>query len=379
MNDKPQVIAFITSYVPFIGGVEVALQQVTSRLAGDFEFLIITGRYDRRLPRLERKDGATVYRVGIGRALDKWLLPASALRIRRAISGDWDRRRRRMLWGLDITQASLSAALMRRVDGRVPFLLTIQYGESPERLERGRWGMIRRSFEFMLGQADHVTAISSPLAGYARLHGYDRSVTIIPNGVDPSIFRSAGRATEDRAPTVLCVSRLVRKNGIDVLLKAVSLLRLRVPTVECRIIGGGPERVELEALAGQLGLNSSVRFLGELPHRAIVHHMLESDVFVRPSRSEGMGTAFVEAMAFGLPVIGTPVGGIVDVITNGETGLVANADQPTDLADKMERLLADQGLAKRLASQAQAWARAHHDVDMIAVRYGELFRELMGP
>jgi glycosyltransferase involved in cell wall biosynthesis len=377
MTTKPRIVAFSTSYVPYVGGVEIALRQVSARLRHEFDFLIITGRYDRRLPKADQIEEVPVWRVGIGHALDKWLLPVAALWIRRRIEVD-PGRQHQLLWGLDITQASLSAAFIRRLDDHSPFLLTIQYGESRERLENGRMGMIRRSLRFMLSQADRVTAISTPLAGYATGHGYLEPVAIIPNGVDPSLFQRSDLNHVAHPPTVLCVSRLVRKNGIDVLLHAISRIRRALPELKCHIIGDGVERRRLEDLTRQLNLTANVRFLGEMAHRAIVQQMGESDVFVRPSRSEGMGTAFVEAMAFGIPVVGTRVGGIEDVIIDNETGLTATVDHPAELAEQLMHLLTDPELARRLAGKAQAWVREHHDIDNIARRYGDLFREMLG-
>jgi phosphatidylinositol alpha-1,6-mannosyltransferase len=282
-----------------------------------------------------------------------------------------------LLWGIDITQASLAAALFRRRNPGLPLVITIQYGEAPERLESGRGGLIRRSFRTMLSHADHVTAISTSLLALAHDHGYRGPATLIPNGVDIERFRCREPRSPSRPPTVITVGRLVPKNGVDTLLRAMPVLRGDFPGLQCRIVGDGPERASLEALARDLGLGETVRFYGSVSHEAVARHLWESDVFARASRSEGMGTAFVEALAAGLPIVGTPVGGITDIIRDGETGLLTPVDRPADLADKVRLLLTRKEFAAALAQQGMAMVRERFDADRVAERYAQVFRETL--
>jgi glycosyltransferase involved in cell wall biosynthesis len=374
---KPRIIAFITSYFPYIGGAEIALRQAARRLSHEFDFLIVTARRSPRNAAFERMEEGLVWRLGCGGLFDKWMLPLAAGAIRRRIVDEQIGKRKQLLWGLDISQASLAAARIRRMDPRQPFILTVQYGGTTQRLAHGRWGMIRRSFEFMLAQADHVTAISTPLVELVRMYGHRRKVSLIPNGVDLDLFQPARERVARSRPTVISVSRLEPKNGLDNLLQAIASLTARLPEVECRIVGSGSEHARLQELVSHLSLKERVQFLGDLSHQEVVRHLNESAVFVRPSRSEGMGNAFAEAMACGLPVIGTPVGGIVDLIDDGQTGLIAAVDHPQDLAEKICRVLTDQTLAKRLGVQGQAFVRERRDTDVIAERYAHLFREAL--
>lgn len=378
MNTKPLIVAFTTSYFPYVGGVETSLRQIVQRLSNQFEFLIITGRYNLGNPRCEDHPDKTIWRIGTGHFYDKWLLPLSSVFLKHRYSKLNLRQERLLLWGLDITQASLAAALIRGTDTRSRLLLTIQYGESEARLARGRWGMIQRSFRFMLAQADHVTAISTSLVRIARAYGYHKPVELIPNGIDLKIFNPPTYRKRGPRPSIVSVSRLVRKNGVDVLLQAVALLKESEPVIECTIIGDGPERESLKALAVELDLQDHVRFLGELNHDAIIESLQHSDVFVRPSRSEGMGNAFIEAMGCGLPVVGTDVGGIGDLIIDGETGLLANVDQPADLAKKIRALLIDRNLAMKLATNAEVLVRSRYDLEIVSARYAAAFEKLLG-
>jgi len=195
--------------------------------------------------------------------------------------------------------------------------------------------------------------------------------------VDLELFRRRGPPPSGPTPTVVTVSRLVKKNGIDSLLRAMALLIRRHKGLQCRILGDGPERSKLERLAAELGLGSAVSFCGNIPHRDVPKHLWESAVFVRPSRTEGMGNAFIEALAAELPVVATPVGGVPDIIQDGETGLLTAVDRPQELADRIERLLVDSHLAARLARQGLALVRERYDIDLVARRYAGLFGELL--
>lgn len=375
---KPRIVAFITSYFPSVGGAEICLRQVARRLSHLYDFLIITSRADRRnLPHETLAEGQ-LRRLGLGFRWDKWLLPLTAAGLRRELSDSADTGRPQALWAVDITQAALAAAAMRRLEPRLPLLLSIQYGEADDRLARGRMGLIGRSFSFMLTYADRVSAISTPLVAAARCYGWDQPVALIPNGVDLDVFHGkVGQGGFD-PPVATSVSRLVPKNGLDCLLRSIALLAPHHPRIECRLIGSGQEETALRRLSNSLGIADRVHFLGDLPPEQVAEQLRRSTVFVRPSRSEGLGNAFAEAMACGLPVIGTPVGGTTDLIEDGVTGVMAEKDNPTDLAAKLGRLLADQRQANRLASAGQENVRRNYSLDTSASRYAELFDDLLG-
>ena len=101
--------------------------------------------------------------------------------------------------------------------------------------------------------------------------------------------------------------------------------------------------------------------------------MVNADIFVRSSLSEGLGTAFLEAMAVGLPVIGTPVGGIPDIIKDGQTGLICQAGDPKDIADKIKTLLNDLGLRKRLSENGCRMVSEKYSWGQIASQFSTIY------
>ena len=213
---KPRVIIFITSFHPFIGGAEIAVQETIKRLSSQFDFFILTARFRHNLPKKEMLFNSTVYRLGFGIRFDKWLFVVFApfyffyLIVWKLEIGNWKFRKPAgfLLWGIDISQGSLAAALVKLAVPRIPFVVTIQYGDGEKRLASGRRGMLRNTFRFMLRRADHVTAISNHLAGIARDYGYCGPLAVVPNGVDAEKFKNQKQKTfESRSAFLLSSPR----------------------------------------------------------------------------------------------------------------------------------------------------------------------------
>ena len=378
---KRKLIIFTTSYHPFVGGAETTIKEVSRRLHDRFEIFIVTSRFSRNLAKYENRLEGTIIRVGFGSGLDKWLVPFLGCFVGLRLI----RKNDALLWGMDIGQGSSAALLCKLFIPRCPFILTIQYGYGDARLAAGRLGAIGRVFRWMLARADEVTVISSYLGDVAQSYGYRGSLTRIHNGVDTNIFSSGRLQKGDQennqeknlsAPIIITTSRLVEKNGLDTLIRAVGMVKKKMPAIRCHILGDGPERSNLERLTKELHLEGEVKFLGSVPFENVPDHLREAAVFVRLSRFEGMGVSFVEALAAGVPVVATSVGGIPDVIVDGKTGLFAKMDDPEDAAEKILRLLHDPALARALAENGQKMVRERFLWDSIAKQYGEVFGRL---
>lgn len=178
-------------------------------------------------------------------------------------------------------------------------------------------------------------------------------ITVVPNGVDLNSFQPASSSQNPRSDlgiflrsdlnkngennsVIITTSRLVKKNGIDILIES---LRFLPGNFHLQILGTGPEEKSLKQFMSRFDLDSRVQFLGHVPPDQVAGYLSKADVFARPSRSEGLGNSFLEAMAAGVPVVGTPVGGIPDFLKNGETGWFCEVDNPKDLADKIQYIL----------------------------------------
>lgn len=176
-------------------------------------------------------------------------------------------------------------------------------------------------------------------------------VEVVPNSVDVGRLVPGQRRPQPRR--VLSVARLVEKKGLHHLLEACAVLARRGRPVELEIVGDGPQRSGLEAAASAAGLN--VHFMGALPHEAVVARYLEASVFCLPcvvastGDRDGLPTAVLEAMALGVPVVASAVNGLSEAIVHERTGLVVPNADPPGLADALDRLLTDPGLATRLS------------------------------
>jgi glycosyltransferase involved in cell wall biosynthesis len=264
------------------------------------------------------------------------------------------------------TGAAYICNLLRKIFGRgvdsekVPIVLTLQEGDSEEHLKY-RWaGLIALSWKMALKYTDFLTGLSSFLIHRAEKSGYEGRSALIPNGVDLRVFsrkilkkdylemiQKMGKNPEDIF--LVTTSRLNHKNAVDDIISSLALLP---DNIYLLVIGIGSEMSKLKAQAIKLGLGKRVKFLGFLPHPEIPKYFSICDIFVRPSRSEGFGNSFIEAMAARLPVIATPVGGIPDFLDDKETGLFCAPDNPKSLAQAIRLLLEDGVLRERIINKA---------------------------
>ena len=204
----------------------------------------------------------------------------------------------------------------------------------------------------------------------ARTCRADRTV-VIPNAVD---VRGTPRARLDASrPRLIAVGRLRPPKDFGTLLRA--LASLPADGFDAAIVGDGPERPALERELGELGLRERVSLEGE--RRDVPSLLAGSDVFVLSSRSEGLPVSVLEAMAAGLPVVASAVGGVAELVLDGETGLLVPPADQAALAAALWRLVADAGLRRRLGAAGRARAETLFDLDAFRRAHVELYsREL---
>jgi len=200
---------------------------------------------------------------------------------------------------------------------------------------------------------------------------------VIPNGVDTGRFHPP---PEPRPPDgvvrIGCVARLSEEKRHRDLLHAAALLhRDRVP-LEILLVGDGPLRAALERTTRELGLTGCVTFLGA---RNDVPELLRSfDAFVLPSRSEGLPLTVLEAMATGLPVVATDVGGVSEAVRDGETGLLVPPGEIRALADALRRVASDAAFRRRAGGSARALAVSRYGLPEMIAAHRALYRRLGG-
>lgn len=162
----------------------------------------------------------------------------------------------------------------------------------------------------------------------------------------------------EKRKIVTTISRIVRRKGIDIGIRAIHKLKERIPEIYYLVIGDGPDLNRCKALAEELDLKGYVKFLGKIPDHDLNKYYNLSDVFVMTPRSndtefEGFGIVYLEANACQKPVIGSKSGGVPSAVLNGETGLLIKEDSPEELAIALERILTDQEYAEMLGGNGR--------------------------
>lgn len=384
MLSTKRVIIFSTAYLPWVGGAEIAVKEITDRNL-DVHFDLITVNLSGSEYAVEKVGNVTVHRLGNGK-LSKFFLPFTgylkAKQLHKKQSYD-------LAWGIMASQASVAGALFKKFC-RVPFVLTLQEGDEEEHLKRYVLGSellynltVLPLHRFPIKLADRITVISNYLKGRAEKAGARCPIEIIPNGVDLSLFNKAFSDNElwtiktalgktDGEKFVITTSRLVKKNGVGDLISAMQFLPANIRLL---VLGVGELQAKLLAQVKKLNLENRVRFLGHVPYAEIPKYLRISDVFVRPSLSEGMGNSFIEAMAAGIPIVGTNIGGIPDFLEDGVTGLMAEVGNAKSISLQVNKILSNSELAKMLTENARKKIASTYEWEKIALEMRQAFEK----
>jgi glycosyltransferase involved in cell wall biosynthesis len=244
-----------------------------------------------------------------------------------------------------------------------------------------RWAERRfppaRAFLRWYCRRSRLVAISASTRAMIAPYAGGRPIAVIPYGVPLPPAEESAPPESAGPPRILFVGRLVARKGVDRLLEALARLRTRPWRLE--IVGFGPERDPLERRAAELGIADRVAFLGRVTNADLVAAYRRAACFVLPATlderadTEGLGVVLLEAMSYGVPVIATRRGGIVDVVADGETGLLVE-DDPAALADGIATLLEDPARGRALGRAGHARVRERFGWNSIVDRLEAVYR-----
>jgi glycosyltransferase involved in cell wall biosynthesis len=397
-----RVCILVESYHPRVGGTPTQARLLAADLlAAGHEAVVVTRRWDRAHPERETVDGAEVIRVGpVGRgASKKWGMLLRVLpRLLRLPRFD-------LIFCPGLRVLGAAAVLAARWRRAPCVLRPVSCGEMSgaffaDGLKRTGLGLSAWPVRAALGlrnallrKADAFVAISAEIADELIRCGVPEArIARIPNGVDEAVYRPA--SAEEKAATrealglrpeerlLVYTGRLVTYKGLPGLLRVWERVAAAHPGSRLALVGGGGNDMancesELRAFVRERGLEARVLFTGDVA--GVAPWLQAADGFVFPTQNEAFGISLIEAMACGLPVVSTDVGGVKDIVEDGVNSLVFKAGDEAALESALTRLMGDPALAARLGRGALETVRARYTRGRVAGLYLDLFRRLADP
>jgi len=371
--NKPKILIFSLAYHPFIGGAEIAIQEITKNLSGDFEFDLITCNLDGKQKTQEQIGNVKIYRTK-----NKYSFPWQSFKLAKKLQQKNDYK---IVWGMMAFWAGWASLKFKEKFPQVKYLLTLQSGDSDKWVKKRTWFWNWR-YKQIYKKADYIQVISNWLKERAKKFGYKGQISVVPNGVNilektnPSGYKRKG------GREILTVSRLVEKNGVEDLIQAYNLLLAKhgfnKEKLALGIVGAGPLKNKLEKIVKKLTLKENT-FLGDIDYKELQKYYAQADIFCRPSLSEGFGNVFVEAMANEVPVIATPVGGISDFLKDGETGWFCKVKNPHSIAEKIKYILDEKNKdeVSQVVKNAKKMVEEKYTWEKVSEQMKEIFNNLI--
>ena len=395
----PRVLILTTYYHPVLGGVETHARRLASHLnRTGFQVQVVTKRVSRQQPIEAEVDDVRVHRVGpVGdrRGSGKWLVLPRVFAKTLQLEASFD-----VIVCIDFRGIGIAAVAAGRLLHRAVILqaetggtlISASHGSaSGVPRERGIVRALKSAPRAIYRRADHIVCIGHDIEREALETGVPRDrVHYLPHGVDLLRFHPAapGEARRLRTdvgwptdrPIVLFVGRLSIEKGVLDLLEAWRLVARR----DALLVLVGPDMPahpwdagrKARAFVARHELEDCVRFAGPAPETA--HLYRAADLFVQPSHFEAFGLSAIEAMASGVPVLASNVGGLRDFLVDNDNALLFEPRTPPSIADALTRALSDASLRARLAGKALETVTAEFDERVLMDRYARLIERAPG-
>ncbi|GAB5900005.1 GDP-mannose-dependent alpha-(1-6)-phosphatidylinositol monomannoside mannosyltransferase [Mycolicibacterium mageritense] len=359
-----RVLLVTNDFPPRRGGIQSYLEAFVDQLVADgsHELTVYAPKW-KGAEEFDRDAAASGYTVVRHPTTLMVPEPTVAIRMRRLI----EQHQPETVWFGAAAPLALLGPLARRAGARR--IVASTHGH-----EVG-WSMLpvaRSALRRIGDDADVVTFVSRYTRNrFASAFGPDAALEHLPPGVDVDRFRPDPEARAELReryglggrPVVVCLSRLVPRKGQDILIRAMPVIRHRVPEAALVIVGGGPYAETLHKLAHSYGVADDVIFTGGVPGAELPAHHAMADVFAMPCRTrgagldvEGLGIVYLEASACGVPVVAGTSGGAPETVLDGETGLVVDGNDVGVVASAVSDLLADPARAAAMGVAGRHWA-----------------------
>jgi len=374
-------ILIINSEFPPLGG---GAGNASANLAREFtspghQVLVVTCSFD-SLPREEDWEGVKISRIpALRRRIDR----SGALeQASFALSGAFAATRAVRRWRPDVILAffGVPAGLIAwwvHLIYKIPYVVSLRGGDVPgfRPYDFATYHkIITPALRQVWRRSSALVANSRGLKELALAFDSHFPIQVIPNGIDLNRF-TPSLERQWSPPRLLFVGRLVYQKGLDILLPALSELK-HLPW-ELTVVGDGPYRGALEKEALALGISEHINFTGWQRNEELVRQYQEANIFVFPSRHEGMPNVILEAMACGLPVIATSIAGNEELVIHGETGLLVPTEDSINLLEVLSELLSDPVLCKQMGAAGRKRVEEHFTWSGVAQQYVELLNSVV--
>lgn len=391
LKPRKRILVFSLVYYPnFHGGAEPAIKEITDRISPEeIEFHLVTCLWNSNIPRVERYGNILVHRIGFGipdpefvdynkkfilrinKYLFQFLGAFKGLQLHLLYKYDG-------IWAMMAHSAGIPAVIFKFFSPSTPFILTLQEGDPIEHIEKVMkpvWFLFKKVFT----KATIVQSISNYLSDWARNMGYKNEIMLVKNGANPNdlndVFSQAeideikkDLGKKEGEIYLVNTSRLVLQKGFDTVIESLQYLP---PHIKFVAVGDGEDEPKLRDLVRKLNLRGRVIFTGRVDRSVVTLYRKACDIFVAPSRSEGLGNAFVSALASRLPLITSGVGGIADYAVEGETAWIIPPEDPRAIAQRVLEILANPQKTKEISNRARKMIELEYDWDKIAITMKE--------
>ena len=266
------------------------------------------------------------------------------------------------------------AWLLKRIYG-IPYIVSLRGGDVPGFRPydfRHYHRLIASFLRIIWKHAAAVVANSNGLRLLANAFDSRFDIPVIPNGVDLGWYTTAER--DWSSPRLLSVGRIVHQKGLDLAMRALG--GLKELSWEWRIAGDGPQMEVLQSLAKELGIDQRVTFLGWQSREQLMNCYQEANVFLFPSRHEGMPNAMLEAMASGLPVVASCIAGSEELVVDGKTGYLVASEDVEALREALKTILTSPTLRQQMGSASRQHAEENYSWESTARQYALLLEKV---
>jgi len=370
LSKNIKVLYPILHYPPVIGGLEQWSKNIAERQADDIEVFVVTGRVKGE-PDFEKKGNVSIVRTSLFALSD--LSHSSLLYIAGAVPFIFFR-------SLLLSKDARAFHCHGFVSAITGYFLSVLTGKSficTEQSIKLRNTASRYIAAVVYRKAAVCIGSSRAVAEEFKKVGV-KNISIIPNGVDFAKFLNVRGSTPHIRDefVILSVGRLEKVKGHKYLIEAFVDVKREIPGARLVLVGDGSERGNLEKQADELGMGEDIEFVGERAHDELPDWYNRADIFVMPSLSEGFGIAIIEAMASGLPVVATRVGGILDIIEDGVTGFLVEPKNSIAIRDSAVKILQSSEMRKRISDNA-GYCVLQYNWDTIAQKVSLIYRSVL--